>query len=423
MLAITPYSFALIIAVNTASAAVAVLIATWEYPRPMSSAFQIFGWGKLLGAAGYLILSLRPELPTVISTVIANTCIVYGFFTTYWAVRQIQGKPTSAWHSLSVIGSCLAFCAYWSFVQPSQPALRVISSLYGLYISGLMVWELLFRYRGHGRAHIVAGVTTVVLGGLMILRAMLAASEHTIAQVNTLSGDWAEMAFFILAIVAGTTGAVNFMLVSNDILNGELRQLVHLDPLTCIANRRRLFERGQEEMRRSRRFRHPLALLVFDLDHFKRINDTWGHATGDEALKTVAARSLGVIRKIDTIARLGGEEFAVLLPETNCAMALEVAERLRVTIAESVLICTKADGAVTTPLWITVSIGVAMLEDQDSFSILLDHADQAMYRAKRDGRNRVVLHTALPVGTMANVRDRLGTETAAAVPEIGPSPI
>lgn len=172
-------------------------------------------------------------------------------------------------------------------------------------------------------------------------------------------------------------------------LEAELLHLAATDSLTGIANRRRLLERTGEELRRARRFGHPLALLLVDLDHFKRVNDNWGHATGDRALLRVAEICGATVRDIDLAARLGGEEFAVLLPVITPEAAKEVGERLRRAIETIGL---EADDG--TPIPLTASIGVAVMASGDTPESLLGRADQAMYEAKRSGRNRMIVWKA-----------------------------
>lgn len=163
--------------------------------------------------------------------------------------------------------------------------------------------------------------------------------------------------------------------------NAELQRLASTDALTGAVNRRALFTAAELEISRHRRSGSPLALLTFDLDHFKHINDTCGHAGGDRVLVEVTRIVRGVVRGNDTIARIGGEEFAVLLPDTDLLGAARVAERLREAIAEEV----HAGGQ-----HVHVSIGVSELHpDHPTLDALLAAADRALYVAKSRGRNRV----------------------------------
>ncbi len=169
-------------------------------------------------------------------------------------------------------------------------------------------------------------------------------------------------------------------------LESHLRFLATTDALTGVANRRSLLRRAEHEFRRARRYRRPMALLLLDLDHFKRVNDTWGHFAGDEALKALCDVCLGSLRSSDMLGRLGGEEFAVLLPETGVHDACGTGERIRQLVEQL-----EVDWHGRT-IRMTVSIGVATIEqsDPDIYS-LMRRADLALYTAKDVGRNRVVL--------------------------------
>ncbi|HXH03987.1 MAG TPA: diguanylate cyclase [Candidatus Competibacteraceae bacterium] len=166
----------------------------------------------------------------------------------------------------------------------------------------------------------------------------------------------------------------------------ELRQRALYDSLTGACNRRYFLEQSAQELKRAQRYRRPLSLLMLDIDHFKRINDSHGHAVGDEALRRFSAICRETLRVQDVFGRLGGEEFAILLPETNGVQAVELAERLRQTLARQEH--PMPDG---TLLRFTVSIGATLLTTEDrGVDMLLSRADCALYRAKQGGRNRVV---------------------------------
>jgi diguanylate cyclase (GGDEF)-like protein len=158
------------------------------------------------------------------------------------------------------------------------------------------------------------------------------------------------------------------------------------DHLTGLANRRRFERQLEREVARTRRYGHPFCLLMLDIDHFKRVNDTYGHDGGDEALRRLGHVLQTGTRGVDTAARIGGEEFAIILTETDFAHGLEVAERLRKTIRETDI---PEAGRVT------VSIGLAeFTEPVRDGRELYATADAALYEAKRQGRDRVVSNTA-----------------------------
>jgi diguanylate cyclase (GGDEF)-like protein/PAS domain S-box-containing protein len=166
----------------------------------------------------------------------------------------------------------------------------------------------------------------------------------------------------------------------------ELERLALTDPLTELGNRRYLMERLEAEFSRSRRNKIPLSLLVIDVDHFKTINDRFGHATGDAALKHFARLLRDCIRACDTPARFGGEEFCIILSDTPLNGARIIAERIRSRVAHQYLEAN--DGS---KFQITCSIGVAEADlTTDTPASLFERADQHVYRAKQSGRNCVV---------------------------------
>ncbi|PTQ89209.1 sensor domain-containing diguanylate cyclase [Agitococcus lubricus] len=172
-------------------------------------------------------------------------------------------------------------------------------------------------------------------------------------------------------------------------LEDELLRLATTDELTHLYNRRHFLTLSEQTLNRSRRYHEPLALLMCDIDFFKHINDTFGHAMGDLVLQQVAEIIKNTLRDTDIAGRIGGEEFAILLVQTRMEHAQEVAERLKTNIANSEIYL---DDGHKVPL--TISIGVATpVYPMETLATLLQHADQALYAAKRLGRNRVHLAT------------------------------
>lgn len=169
-----------------------------------------------------------------------------------------------------------------------------------------------------------------------------------------------------------------------DLAEADLRRLASEDDLTGAHNRRYILALAAREWERSRRYGGALSLLMVDVDHFKRVNDTCGHAVGDGVLQTLV-RTCGVcLRRTDAVGRLGGEEFLVLLPDTDEHAAAEIGERLRAVLASSEMT------AAGQPLRITVSVGVASRHpDTASLEHLLKRADDALYAAKAAGRNQL----------------------------------
>jgi len=230
------------------------------------------------------------------------------------------------------------------------------------------VWDL-YRWQ------IIGGITLIALQGVLITSLFIALRDRrrTMAALaderNNLEDRVLQRTLELL------------------MANQKLEKLATTDPLTGIANRRKMTEQIAHELERARRFHHPLSLLMIDIDHFKRINDTYGHEVGDQAIVAVSRLLTESMRAIDLVARFGGEEFVLLMPETHGDVAVHAAERLRAAV--SALIVEAEDGA---QVALTISVGVSAADPQgaqDTPSSLLVRADKALYRAKKEGRNRV----------------------------------
>ncbi|MEQ5816356.1 diguanylate cyclase [Marinobacter sp. NFXS11] len=171
------------------------------------------------------------------------------------------------------------------------------------------------------------------------------------------------------------------------VLETELEQMATRDPLTGLLNRREMSRVLDEELQRARRYQRPMAVLWVDFDHFKDVNDTYGHAAGDSVLRGISRLLLGSVRSVDSIGRFGGEEFVIVLPEMDLEEAQETAERLRRKVAEEPQPLGNGEAV---PL--TISVGVAVYPDHgQTASTLCAAADKAMYLAKDRGRNCVAM--------------------------------
>jgi diguanylate cyclase (GGDEF)-like protein len=193
----------------------------------------------------------------------------------------------------------------------------------------------------------------------------------------------------------GNIGAVisHVNITSQKQVEMEYAKLAATDPLTAIPNRRFFLEFAELDMNRSLRFGEPSSLLIVDIDKFKNVNDTYGHAEGDKVLRRVAEVCTNSIRSCDLFARLGGEEFVCILSQIDEWGAVIAAERLRIAVERLPVFC----GTQRIP--VTVSIGVSPITDKDrSIDEVLRRADRALYRAKRDGRNCVRCQNTITVG-------------------------
>ncbi|MBA1147089.1 diguanylate cyclase [Ectothiorhodospiraceae bacterium WFHF3C12] len=261
----------------------------------------------------------------------------------------------------------------------------------------------------------IVGLTMVMIIGLFVLlpnRLVLSAGVAVYAMAGTLLSvaavtpdtTWSGMTVLALIlmvpVVSGLFAAYRFEAVrrrefaaleraqaeieQRRALEKELQRQAATDPLTGACNRREYERRFEQEVHRARRHDRPLAICVLDLDHFKHVNDTYGHNAGDAALVLTADICRAELRESDILGRLGGEEFVVILPETTAAAAAHVAERLRVQLERTDVVASQQR------FRLTATFGVTQLAEGDrSINDLVLRADEALYEGKRTGRNQV----------------------------------
>jgi diguanylate cyclase (GGDEF)-like protein len=214
---------------------------------------------------------------------------------------------------------------------------------------------------------------------------------HPAGATGLLAYSPANAAQMIYSAVEPVLASIGFLLMYNETVQAELHRLARTDPLTGTLNRLALDEEAQRLFRQAEEQASELATLMIDADHFKAINDRFGHASGDRVLAALATCLGGHLRAPDVLGRAGGEEFLVLLPDTDAAGAGALAERMRERVAR---LHPVLDGETQA---ITISIGVAARLPQDRHADALIHrADRALYAAKRAGRNRVATLSAIP---------------------------
>jgi diguanylate cyclase (GGDEF)-like protein len=376
-------SLLVLTAVVLAGTSLGLLLANYRYPTAIRRALTLYAGANVLVATGNLIItfceSRAPQLAQILDLGIAGL----GTPLFYFAFRSIQDRPFHhriVWplYGLALVGVLIG-CSIERDVSIGLLSLDLLD----IVLFSLVARDLLTNFRGRGRAHYFTGYANILFIALLVGSAIVLVTGPRQTEIT----EWfANTGAFGLGATcfAAAIGAVNFLLLCNDEFNQRLLTMAATDPLTGLANRRKLMERGAEEIVRLQRFKQPLTLIMIDLDHFKVVNDTHGHAIGDQVLKETAHACVGTLRDIDMVARAGGEEFAILLPQTPLARALEVAERLRQAIAR---IDIAANSARVT---ITASLGVAEhIATDTSIDQLMIRADRALYRSKADGRNRV----------------------------------
>jgi len=361
----------------TATAGVLLLFA-WVQNR-REPALALWGIGYLFGSAGVGLLGASGGFPGNSSNVASSAllCCAYGMM---WAgARTFEARKVPV--ALVFAGAVLwiALCQWPAFAGTPPLRLAVLSAILASYVvlGAREVWrgrdpELISRWPTLGLLVIHAGfvLARLPLAGALRLGAM---------------GDGQRLFISIMALEAlFVTFALAFLRVSMAKERVELQQrnAALTDALTGIANRRDFFERGERLLADALDERRPVALLLFDLDRFKDVNDGAGHHAGDQVLRGLTRLVAPALAANDLFARIGGDEFACLLPGASMTRALQIAEAVRRQFD-----ALQVDGITTRP---TVSVGVAMAsEPGQTLASLLANADRALYRAKADGRNRI----------------------------------
>jgi diguanylate cyclase (GGDEF)-like protein len=375
--------------------ALSFFIVNYRYPDTIRRSLNLYAFAGIAIAAGALseaFFKVAAPLPSQMFNLIVSgggTCLYY------FSYRCLQER---SYHGRMVAALFAAFVAsvFYGGLVAHNANLNVFAiCVLDAILFGLASRDLLVNMGGRGRAHLIQGVGMGLFAALLLAWGAQLLTLPPKPQLIIHFGD-PESYGLALTCLGSAIGSINFLLLCNDEFNARLLTLAETDELTGLANRRRLIERGRAEIARARRFGHPVTAMMIDLDHFKALNDTHGHAAGDRALKQVADVCRDTLRDIDLVARSGGEEFAVLLPETDLAKGLEVAERLRHAIY-AIELPVGPDGA-----RIAASVGIAELgKDEAVLDQLLARADKALYRAKAEGRNRVCCEMSVAAGASA----------------------
>jgi diguanylate cyclase (GGDEF)-like protein len=367
-----------LVSVFVTATAGALLLFAWMQNRS-EPALALWGIGYLFGSAGVGMLALGGAFPGNLANPAASAliCTAYGVM---WAgARAFEGRKVRLGFVVAGAALWVALCQWHGFAEMQQPRLVALSGILATYVllGAGEVWrgrdpELMSRWPTLLLLIIHAGflLARIPLGGALPLSTM-GAGQRLFVSVMALE------ALFV-------TFALAFLRVSMTKERVELQQrkAALTDALTGIANRRGFFERGERLLDDALADRRLVALLLFDLDRFKDVNDAAGHHTGDQVLRGLTQLVEAAMAADHLFARMGGDEFACLLPGAGMARALQMAEAVRRGFETQ-----RIEGLTCHP---TVSVGLAVAsEPGQTLTSLLVSADRALYRAKGEGRNRV----------------------------------
>lgn len=356
-----------------------LLLFSWAQNRS-TPALALFGLAYLFGSAGTMLMAANMLSPKPWSICAANALICGAYGMMWGGARAFEGRRLRV--SWMMAGAMVFIAAFQvdAFAASLQARVSLVSAILGAYTiaNAGEVWfardrELISRWPTLALCIVHAGFLLARITVAGELTFPLAASRLSRPIITGMVFE-ALFVTFCLAFLR-----VN---MSKERAELEQRRAAQTDSLTGIANRRAFFDVGASLLTYAAAARLPAALLLLDLDRFKEVNDTAGHQIGDRVLKSFTDMVAASMRPGDVFGRIGGEEFACLLPNASMAEALQTAERLRHSFAEM-----RFAGLAVAP---TVSVGVAMAtENSRTLPALLATADRALYRAKADGRNRV----------------------------------
>ena len=384
----------LIIAALLTALVTTVLYAVWSFNRNIPG-LRLWMVSFLLGSVFSVSLLVRDWFPEVVAVVISQGSVSLAAYLCLMASRMYMGRrPFSHWYAVVGIGALMVASVYFTVVQPHL-GMRFVFVGLGAGICFLLTARTM---ADGGVRRVPARYLVALVAGLHGLFLLLRPALFKLAPVAPGglpdAGLVTLVSQFVLleAIVAVVLLGFGALMLANEFITSELRHLAEMDPLTNVFNRRAFLTLLDKAISAAQRTGTAVPVLVMDLDHFKNINDTWGHRAGDDVLRHFVMLAHRCLRKEDVMGRLGGEEFAIFLPNASAAGALAVAERLRALVEAQPV----ATGPQSIPL--TVSVGVTLCAHGDAAGAALQRADEAMYLAKERGRNRVEVSEKI-VGT------------------------
>jgi diguanylate cyclase (GGDEF)-like protein len=346
---------------------------------------RAWGAGTLLWGLGLGLITLRDLIPPWISIDGGNTLVVVGHLVWLHGLNLFAKRRSSAWVFAVLLGVGAGSTLWFHYAVPSLPVRTAGISLVLVAIF-LLGARTMVMYRSPARSVAVRiTIASLLIGAL--LHAMRVASiangayhDHLMAPGNFIDG-----LLLVGSIITNISLVIGLMWAHEERTRAAIFHVSTHDPLTGLLNRGALDAEFERESSRAARSGTPYSLVILDIDHFKRVNDEFGHPAGDRVLRGIAGVLASVLRPHDSLARWGGEEFAVLLPDADAVGAVQVAERMRAAVDDAAFDTGRGS------IRMTVSAGTATAPDgTGGMEALLAAADEALYRAKSAGRNRVI---------------------------------
>jgi len=300
----------------------AMLLLIWATQKTYPG-FGRWAVGTCLISLSIPLLIMRGIIPDFLSIILADTLLLTAQALILEGVRSFRDVPQHPkWDAAFIIIPLLSFL-YYTYVEPNLSMRIIIYSFFSAILLGLSAWELMRKPPTLSRFQLLfTGLVLAISSFIMLIRTIATIITHPYH--DFFAPHISQSLTFLLMLLFGILWPFGFVMLNNRRLEqdlmaaqDELWRLATTDYLTGIANSRTFAEKGAQEIQRARRYGRTLAALMIDLDLFKRLNDAYGHAVGDKVLVTVASVFKSLLRDVDICARLGGEEFGILLPETD----------------------------------------------------------------------------------------------------------
>jgi diguanylate cyclase (GGDEF)-like protein len=367
----------------------------WAYVMrsyPAFGAARFWTGSAFAGAGGAAVAMLRFAADSILPLLTGGTVLIFAGCLAAMGIKRFYGQPVSWRTSAAITGLSFAGMAFF-IVGYDNMAMRILIYSLGQSVPLAMTLKLLLS-RQDGRddpGARLAGIVAILVIAIYAARAG-GAMLHLGGDMSVFQSNPVQWVLVLMLVFLSMALNFGFLLMAMDRLRNEVADLALLDDLTGVGNRRHLLQRLTEECARSERSGESFALLVIDLDGFKAINDTHGHAAGDACLQHFTLMAQTRLRPGDMLARTGGDEFCVVLPSSTLREGAMIARRV-------IEICREdAEGCVGADIPIAVSIGVAQWSrEMGGFpDRLIAAADHALYAAKKDGKNRHAVYDPAP---------------------------
>ncbi len=370
---------------------VGLLMAFWvcfmAWGKPLAHALWAWALALLAYTASHVFFGLQAYLPELVFLLGGSSCYAIALVLMLQAVRRFQGAPQfGPWYLAPLAVVPLLYIA---LAQHSAARVAISSLVYAGQIGLIMAALLDSRQPHHGRGrYILVGAF-----GVMFLMLVLRAGAASLGLINTQTLTSASQSLgpvFLISLCAVLSITLGFVYMTMERAEQRNFELAMKDMLTGLANRRAIGDQLQSTVARAQRQGQYLSVLMLDIDHFKRVNDNYGHQAGDVVLRSVALALQSRLRAQDQIGRFGGEEFLAILPDTSPEGALVLAEALRAAVEAT----PTQWGAHSISTTISIGVRGGAITGSDTADGLVAAADAALYRAKQGGRNRVELSQA-----------------------------